>query len=239
VRRTGGWTVYLGLSAREFPFQQKRFFDEYQAWTAVEAVTDLGRLLVMPQQKILPAPPKPQDTAATPPLVPRVEIKRVEPTPTPDQLRERALAARQATFSTPPAPYCPLVPIGPLNGMRMFRQLACRRTLTHLEFEEMACILTNSFRRTRVNDCLIQKGHVRLAAVVWQVGVENAVDHPHRQQRWASTDRANQFVFVLAVGGAVCSSLFAAVIREINHQRTSVNDSPVYQRLSLLGAVNK
>jgi hypothetical protein len=66
------WTQYAALadgrsisgSPRKSPFQQKRFFDEYQAWTAVEAITDLVRLLVMPQQKILPAPPKPQDTGA-------------------------------------------------------------------------------------------------------------------------------------------------------------------------------
>jgi len=36
VRRSGGWAVYLGLDPKSFPFQQKRFFEEYAAWTAVE-----------------------------------------------------------------------------------------------------------------------------------------------------------------------------------------------------------
>jgi hypothetical protein len=38
VRRTGGWRVYLRMESSDFPHQQKRFFEEYQAWTAVERV---------------------------------------------------------------------------------------------------------------------------------------------------------------------------------------------------------
>ena len=36
VRRTGGWEVYGRCDEKNFPFVQKRFFDEYQAWVAVE-----------------------------------------------------------------------------------------------------------------------------------------------------------------------------------------------------------
>jgi hypothetical protein len=37
VRRTGGWKVYACMDERDFPFQQQRFFDEYQAWPAVQS----------------------------------------------------------------------------------------------------------------------------------------------------------------------------------------------------------
>jgi hypothetical protein len=38
VRRSGGWMTYLAMDVKDFPFQQKRFFEEYQAWQAVEPV---------------------------------------------------------------------------------------------------------------------------------------------------------------------------------------------------------
>ena len=47
VRRTGGWRAYKKLTDKDFPFQQKRFFDEYKAWTAVERLTDPSKLLVI------------------------------------------------------------------------------------------------------------------------------------------------------------------------------------------------
>lgn len=53
VRRTGGWTVYLQLAPEDFPFQQKRFFEEYKAWDAVNATVDTGKLLQMPDLKKL------------------------------------------------------------------------------------------------------------------------------------------------------------------------------------------
>jgi len=55
VRRTGGWIQYKRMTEEDQPFQQKRFFEEYMAWTAVELVTDVGKLLMMPEQKELPA----------------------------------------------------------------------------------------------------------------------------------------------------------------------------------------
>jgi len=45
VRRTGGWKVYALMDETDFPHQQKRFFEEYRAWTAVEAH---GALLALP-----------------------------------------------------------------------------------------------------------------------------------------------------------------------------------------------
>jgi hypothetical protein len=56
VRRSGGWKVYKCMSDEDFPFVQKRFFEEYQAWTAVERV-DSGRMLTAAvESKQLPAP---------------------------------------------------------------------------------------------------------------------------------------------------------------------------------------
>jgi hypothetical protein len=60
VRRTGGWGAYLILSytdetrARDATFQQKRFYEEYQAWTAVERILpDLSKVLQLPESKKL------------------------------------------------------------------------------------------------------------------------------------------------------------------------------------------
>jgi hypothetical protein len=38
VRRTGGWSTYKCMSDSDFPFQQKRFFEEYLAWTEVNSI---------------------------------------------------------------------------------------------------------------------------------------------------------------------------------------------------------
>jgi len=95
VRRTGGWGAYLILSytdaerARDAQFQQKRFFEEYQAWTAVERVLpDLAKVLQIPAPRVLELV-KPMEATA-PPVSTPVEIPRapIEP-PTPDQLRDR------------------------------------------------------------------------------------------------------------------------------------------------------
>jgi hypothetical protein len=44
VCRTGGWKPYKCMTDRDFPFVQKRFFESYAAWTAVERV-EVGRFL--------------------------------------------------------------------------------------------------------------------------------------------------------------------------------------------------
>ncbi len=36
VRRSGGWSAFVRMTDEDFPFLQKRFFEEYEAWTAVE-----------------------------------------------------------------------------------------------------------------------------------------------------------------------------------------------------------
>ena len=44
VRRTGGWRIYKTMNEDDYPHQQKRFFEEYAAWTAVER-TESSKLL--------------------------------------------------------------------------------------------------------------------------------------------------------------------------------------------------
>jgi hypothetical protein len=51
VRRTGGWAAYACMDEDDFPHQQRRFFDEYLAWLAVEKVEPA---------KLVGAPPTPQ-----------------------------------------------------------------------------------------------------------------------------------------------------------------------------------
>lgn len=55
VRRSGGWTVYLRMTDADFPFVQRRFFEEYAAWSEVQQITDRARLLEMPRVKELAA----------------------------------------------------------------------------------------------------------------------------------------------------------------------------------------
>ena len=53
ARRTGGWATYLRMEPSDFPFQQKRFFEEYQAWAAVERVLpDLAKILQLPEARV-------------------------------------------------------------------------------------------------------------------------------------------------------------------------------------------
>jgi hypothetical protein len=52
VRRSGGWRAFKTMTADDFPFLQKRFIEEYAAWTAVSSVS-LTRLLASPQMKAL------------------------------------------------------------------------------------------------------------------------------------------------------------------------------------------
>jgi hypothetical protein len=50
VRRTGGWIQYKRMTEEDQPFQQKRFFEEYVAWTAVEPVAQQFAKLVQPKE---------------------------------------------------------------------------------------------------------------------------------------------------------------------------------------------
>jgi len=81
VRRTGGWKVYARMTDEDFPFVQKRFFQEYEAWGDVKRITDGARLLETPRGKVLvaaktmeperPRAPAPAHTAAAEPMSPQ------------------------------------------------------------------------------------------------------------------------------------------------------------------------
>ena len=54
VRRSGGWSLYLRMTDTDFPFAQKRFFEEWEAWTEVDQISrDPSRALVFPELKQL------------------------------------------------------------------------------------------------------------------------------------------------------------------------------------------
>lgn len=56
VRRSGGWSVYLRMTDEDFPHQQKRFFEEYEAYDEIQHVAaDPTKLLEMPRVKELVA----------------------------------------------------------------------------------------------------------------------------------------------------------------------------------------
>lgn len=102
VRRTGGWTVYLGMDLDSFPFQQKRFFDEYKAWVRTErAAIDLWKSLPAADVKQLAAAktmalshqdPKRLTTPGN--GITGTKPRRIEPELTPEDLQVRREAAK-------------------------------------------------------------------------------------------------------------------------------------------------
>jgi hypothetical protein len=73
VRRTGGWRTYKCMTKEDFPFTQKRFLEEYAAWTAVEQISSTKSL---PQITRLQLVSKPMTTS-------KVSLPRTEPTEVP------------------------------------------------------------------------------------------------------------------------------------------------------------
>lgn len=97
VRRSGGWSSYLAMTDEDFPHQQKRFFEEYQAWTEIQHVAaDPSKLLEMPRVRELAAAKtmEPEIPKLTEPVRPEPEMRQVTTaiyTPlNADQLRDRA-----------------------------------------------------------------------------------------------------------------------------------------------------
>jgi hypothetical protein len=102
VRRTGGWKVYMRMTQEDFPFVQKRFFEEYKAWTAVERIATEKLLTETPRlqlvAKSMDAPrivaPKQEPTA-----VPTLKTKPISAPMTDAQLRDRREILRQQAES--------------------------------------------------------------------------------------------------------------------------------------------
>jgi len=98
VRRTGGWAVYLGMERPDFPHQQKRFFEEYQAWIAVEHLApDFAKVLQLPEAPAQPKQlaPAPQPIKNPDPVVKTFAAKSPPEPPTCEQLRDRREMLRQ------------------------------------------------------------------------------------------------------------------------------------------------
>jgi hypothetical protein len=93
VRRSGGWKTYKCMTDEDFPFVQKRFFEEFLAWTAVERV-DLGHMLTaVPESKRLMAPAIPVE--ANPAKGCRFKPKPISQALTDAQLRDRREMLKQ------------------------------------------------------------------------------------------------------------------------------------------------
>lgn len=97
VRRTGGWRVYKCMTDGDFPFVQKRFFEEYVAWVAVERVVpDL--LMERPLLRLIPKPMDLPKTEKQPnPAGQQVMVKKVPEPLTEAQIRDRREMLRQQT----------------------------------------------------------------------------------------------------------------------------------------------
>jgi hypothetical protein len=104
VRRTGGWRAYKCMKEQDYPFQQKRFFEEYEAWTAVEQVlpakllTELSRLQLV--AKPIDPPGHEEPTAVREPAEVAPFKPKLIPSPLSDaQLRDRREMLRQQAAS--------------------------------------------------------------------------------------------------------------------------------------------
>lgn len=53
VRRCGGWRTFACMTNEDFPFVQKRFFEEFKAWSAVESIAAQSRMLESHDQPTL------------------------------------------------------------------------------------------------------------------------------------------------------------------------------------------
>jgi hypothetical protein len=98
VRRSGGWKVYKCMSDEDFPYVQKRFFEEYQAWSAVERV-DPGHMLttVTEPKQLMTATPVQEQIKPAP--VPVVRPKTVPQPLTDAQRRDRFEMLKQQAAS--------------------------------------------------------------------------------------------------------------------------------------------
>jgi hypothetical protein len=102
VRRTGGWRTYKCMTDEDLPFVQKRFFEEYAAWVAVEQIVPGKLLTEMPLRQLI-AKPMDLPTIAEKKLaqcaMPAVKAKAIPEPLTEVQLRDRREMLRQQVES--------------------------------------------------------------------------------------------------------------------------------------------
>jgi hypothetical protein len=121
VRRSGEWKVYLDLKPENFPFQQKRFFEEYAAWTAVEReAVPLKQLVGEAQARKVVADTAMRPTKAPKAATPVPEKAEQYVPPSAAQLRDRRaglkeqlaqIQAQRAKREPPPVPATLTAPI--------------------------------------------------------------------------------------------------------------------------------
>jgi hypothetical protein len=97
VRRSGGWSAYLSRDPESAPFLQKRFFDEWKAWTATEPIVNANvrAALSAPQIKQLSngkqmEKPAPRPATNKPQLMREITQQLTE-----EQIRDRKEMLRQ------------------------------------------------------------------------------------------------------------------------------------------------
>ncbi len=101
VRRSGGWKVYKCMSDDDFPYVQKRFFEEYLAWTAVERV-ELPKLIRTASPQLTDDGTNERQREIKPVPVRTFAAKAIPQPLTDEQLRSRReMLARQAASLRP------------------------------------------------------------------------------------------------------------------------------------------
>jgi hypothetical protein len=94
VRRTGGWKIYRCMTDENFPFVQKRFFEEYEAWTAVERLDATELLTQIPILQLI-GNAKAMNAAPHVETLPPVRLNKIPAPLTAAQIRDRREILRQ------------------------------------------------------------------------------------------------------------------------------------------------
>lgn len=95
VRRSGGWKVYKCMTNDDFPFVQKRFFEEYSAWTAVERIEQPKLIREMPQLQLVAKPMDPLTISERTPMAQSVDAPAFKPKAIPEPLTDAQLRDRR------------------------------------------------------------------------------------------------------------------------------------------------
>jgi hypothetical protein len=95
VRRSGSWRAFKCMGPSDFPFQQKRFFEEFKAWDAVNAVPVERLALRGEPRRVLAAGSAKANPSATDPTDERRAASVLNEFPKPSQIHERREVLRQ------------------------------------------------------------------------------------------------------------------------------------------------
>ena len=102
VRRSGGWKVYACMTEADFPFIQKRFFEEYWASPAVEQIAPSRLLTELPRLQLVAKPMEPPRCAEPKPEQPGAPAFKPKSIPVPltdAQIRDRREMLKQQAAS--------------------------------------------------------------------------------------------------------------------------------------------